>query len=368
MSSAIPQTDSNIDQYRDAFMGKMLESLNGYFDIQTIYIGNRLGLYKPLANATPLTAGELAARTGTDERYIREWLEAQTVAGILEVENADNPASERRFYLPPGHAEVLTDQESVNYLAPLSRMAVAAAQPMEALISAFRSGGGVSFAEYGADMRQGIGELNRPLFLKQLGNEYLPSIADIHRRLSAAPAARVADVGCGTGWSAIGMAKSYPKIRVDGFDLDESSIEEAQIHAQEAGLSDRVRFFLKDAGDQSLSGQYDLVTAFEAIHDMAVPVKSLHNMRKLAGQEGSVIVMDERTAERFTGKGNEIERFLYGFSILHCLPAGRSESHSAATGTVMRPDTLREYALEAGFSDVEILPIEDFFFRFYRLR
>lgn len=368
MNSAIQQINSNIDQSRDAFMEKILESLNGYFDIQTIYMGNRLGLYKPLAGSTSLTAGELAARTGTDERYVREWLEAQTVAGILEVENADVPASSRRFYLPPGHAEVLTDQESVNYLAPISRIAVAAAQPMEAIISAFRTGGGVSFADYGEDMRQGIGELNRPLFMKQLGDEYLPSITDIHRRLSAAPAARVADVGCGTGWSAIGMAKAYPEIIVDGFDLDESSIKEAQVHAQETGLTERVRFSLRDAGDSTLSGQYDMVTAFETIHDMADPVKSLRNMRKLAGPQGTVIVMDERTAERFTGNADEIERILYGFSILHCLPAGRSESHSAATGTVMRPDTMREYASEAGFSVVEILPIENFFFRFYRLR
>lgn len=368
MSSAIQQTNSNLDHNCDAFMGKMLESLNGYFDIQTIYMGNRLGLYKPLTGSTPMTARELAARTGTDERYVREWLEAQTVAGILEVDNAELPASDRRFYLPPGHAEVLTDQDSVNYLAPVARIAVAAALPMEAIISAFRTGGGVPFADYGADMRQGVGELNRPLFLKQLGDEYLPSIADINRRLSAEPAARVADIGCGTGWSAIGMAKAYPKIRVDGFDLDVSSIEEAQFHAQETGLTDRVRFFLRDAGDQTLSGKYDLVTAFETIHDMADPVNSLRNMRKLAGPQGSVIVMDERTAERFTGKGNEIEKILYGFSILHCLPAGRAESPSAATGTVMRPDTLSEYALEAGFGEMEILPIENFFFRFYRLR
>lgn len=186
--------------------------------------------------------------------------------------------------------------------------------------------------------------------------------------VDADPPARVADVGCSTGWSSIGMAKSYPKIHVDGFDLDPASVGEAQTHARAAGLSDRVRFDLRDAGDPSLSGQYDLVTAFETIHDMADPVKSLRNMLRLAGRTGSVIVMDERTAERFTPEGNEIERILYGFSILSCLPAGRSESPSAGTGTVMRPDTLREYALKADFHDVEILPIDNFFFRFYRLK
>lgn len=368
INRAIQINEEIAARQREAFMGKMLEALNGYFDIHTIYLGNRLGLYPPLAGPTGLTAGELAARTGTDERYVREWLEAQTVSGILEVEDACAPANERRFRLPAGHAEVLTDRESVNYLAPMARVAVGAAFPLEAIVSAFRTGGGVSFAEYGTDMRQGVGELNRPLFMTQLGGEYLPSIPDIHRRLLADPPARVADVGCGTGWSSIGMAKAYPKIRVDGFDLDPASVEEARDNAREAGLSDRICFDLRDAGDPSLSGRYDLVTAFETIHDMADPVKSLRNMLRLAGSTGSVIVMDERTAERFTPEGNEIERVLYGFSILSCLPAGRSESPSAGTGTVMRPDTLRDYARKAGFSDAEILPIDNFFFRFYRLR
>jgi 2-polyprenyl-3-methyl-5-hydroxy-6-metoxy-1,4-benzoquinol methylase len=368
MNTAIQINEDIMARQQEAFMGKMLEALNGFFDIHTIYIGNRLGLYKPLAGPTALTAKELAVRTGNDERYVREWLEAQTVSGILDVDDAEASSRERRYRLPAGHTEVLCDQESVNYLAPVTRMAVGAALPLEAIVSAFRTGGGVSFADYGADMRQGVGELNRPLFMTQLGDAYLPSIPDIHRRLSADPAARVADVGCGTGWSSIGMAKSYPKIRVDGFDLDPASIEEARAHAREEGFSDRVRFDLRDAGDPSLSGQYDLVTAFETIHDMADPVRSLRNMLRLAGPTGSVIVMDERTAERFTPEGNEIERILYGFSILSCLPAGRFDSPSAETGTVMRPETLREYAREAGFSELEILPIDNFFFRFYRLK
>jgi 2-polyprenyl-3-methyl-5-hydroxy-6-metoxy-1,4-benzoquinol methylase len=368
MSTAIQINEEITARQQEAFMGKMIEALNGFFDIHTIYLGNRLGLYKPLTGPTPLTANELATRTGTDERYVREWLEAQTVSGILKVDNADAPARKRRFSLPAGHTEVLTDPESVNYLSPVARAAMGAALPLEAIVSSFRTGEGVSFADYGTDLRQGLGELNRPLFLKQLGDEYLPSIPDIHRRLSADPPARVVDVGCGTGWSSIGMARSYPKIHVDGFDLDPASVEEAQTHAREAGFSDRVQFDLRDAGDPSLSGQYDLVTAFETIHDMADPVKSLRNMLRLAGPTGSIIVMDERTAAQFTPEGNEIERILYGFSILHCLPACRAESPSMETGTVMRPETLRDYAREAGFCEVEILPIDNFFFRFYRLK
>ncbi len=236
MNTAIQFNQEITARQQEAFMGKMLEALNGFFDIHTIYLGNRLGLYKPLAGPTALTADELAARMGTDERYVREWLEAQTVSGILEVEDANAPARKRRFSLPVGHTELLTEPESVNYLAPVARAAMGAALPLEAIVSAFRTGEGVSFAEYGTDLRQGLGALNRPLFMKQLGDEYLPSIPDIHRRLSADPPARVADVGCGTGWSSIGMAKSYPKIHVDGFDLDPASVEEAQITPRRRSL------------------------------------------------------------------------------------------------------------------------------------
>jgi 2-polyprenyl-3-methyl-5-hydroxy-6-metoxy-1,4-benzoquinol methylase len=226
----------------------------------------------------------------------------------------------------------------------------------------------VPWDTYGEDARQGVAELNRPLFLHQLGQEYLPIVKDVHRRLQADPPARVADMGCGLGWSGIGMAKAYPKIRVDGFDLDPASIEAARVNTKEAYLEDRVRFYVRDAGDPSLRGKYDLVTAFECIHDMADPVAALKTMLDLAGSDGSVIVMDERTAETFTPQGNEIEALLYGFSVLTCLPAGMADKPSVETGTVMRPDTLRRYAAEAGFCDVEILPIDNFFFRFYRLK
>ena len=368
MSTAIQFDDQIQARRRDAFMEQMVDAVNGYFKVYTIYLGNRLGLYAALANRQALTSRELAGRTGADERYVREWLEQQAVLGILDVQNEKVPAGERRYQLPPGHAEVLLHHESVNYLAPLAQAAVGVARPLAELETAFRTGGGIPFSAYGEDMRRGVGELNRPLFLHQLGRYYLPAIPDIHRRLLADPPARVADMGCGTGWSSIGMALSYPKIRVDGFDLDAASIEDARFNAQEADLGNRVRFETRDAGDPTLEGQYDLVTAFECVHDMSDPVAGLATMRRLAGPDGSVIVMDERTNDHFTTAPNPVEQFLYGFSIMGCLPAGMAEKPSAATGTVMRPHTLRQYARKAGFCDIEILPIENDFYRFYRLQ
>jgi SAM-dependent methyltransferase len=353
---------------RDQLVQRILRSTGGAFDIFTLYIGDRLGFYADLAANGPSTAAEVAARTGTHERYVREWLEQQTVTGMLDVDDEAAPAASRRFVLPPGHAEVLTDRDSLNYIAPLARLVAGAVRPLHQLLKAYRTGGGIPYRLYGPDVLEGQAGINRAMFLRQLGAEWLPSIPDLHRRLISDPPARVADIGCGAGWSSVGMARSYPKLRVDGFDLDEASVALARANVIGAGLEERVRIHRQAAGDPSLRGSYDLVTAFECVHDMADPVGALRTMLHLAGEAGSVIVMDERVGDRFTARGNDVEWMMYGWSVLHCLPVGKAEEPSAETGTVMRPETLRRYAEEAGFCEVEILPIDNFFFRFYRLR
>ena len=358
----------DIETRRDQLVQRILRSTGGAFDIFTLYIGDRLGFYADLAANGPSTAAEVAARTGTHERYVREWLEQQTVTGMLDVDDEAAPAASRRFVLPPGHAEVLTDRDSLNYIAPLARLVAGAVRPLHQLLKAYRTGGGVPYRLYGPDVFEGQAGINRAMFLRQLGAEWLPSIPDLHRRLISDPPARVADIGCGAGWSSVGMARSYPKLRVDGFDLDEPSVALARANVIDAGLEERVRIHRQDAGDPSLRGSYDLVTAFECVHDMADPVGALRTMLHLAGEAGSVIVMDERVGDRFTARGNDVEWMMYGWSVLHCLPVGKAEEPSAETGTVMRPETLRRYAEEAGFCEVEILPIDNFFFRFYRLR
>jgi 2-polyprenyl-3-methyl-5-hydroxy-6-metoxy-1,4-benzoquinol methylase len=155
---------------------------------------------------------------------------------------------------------------------------------------------------------------------------------------------------------------------VDGLDLDEPSIEQARRNAEEAGVAERVNFSVRDAGDPGLAGRYDLVTAIECIHDVSSqPVSVLSSMRQLAKKDGTVLVIDERVGNHFSSAEDDVEWMMYGWSVLHCLPVGMAEQPSAATGTVMRLDTLKQYAQEAGFSDVEVLPIDHFFFRFYRL-
>jgi 2-polyprenyl-3-methyl-5-hydroxy-6-metoxy-1,4-benzoquinol methylase len=355
------------DQERDEFINRLFEDALGAFSIFSVHIGNQLGFYHQLAHSEGLTAEDLAARTGTQERYVREWLEQQAAACILEVDQHSNGNENRRFRLPAARAEVLTDRDSLNYLSPLAQMVVGSIQPLDALLQAYRYGGGVPFHQYGIHLRQGQASMNRAMFLDQLGKEWLPKVTDVDARLQADPPARVADIGCGGGWSCIGIASSYPKVSVDGYDLDQASVELAHENIKSAGLEDRVRVYLQDASAPELKGHYDLVVAFECIHDMSDPVGALRTMRGLAGENGTVIVMDERAAEEFQPCAESLEKLLYGFSILHCLPVGMVDQPSAGTGTVMRPSTLQRYADEAGFFRVEILPIDNFFFRYYRL-
>lgn len=354
-------------QQRDELVERLFGASLGAIDILTVYLGEHLGLYQALSDGGPLTSLELAAKTGTHERYAREWLEQQAIIGIVEVDDADTVPKSRRYGLPPGHAEVLLDRDSLAYLGPLARFIPAIGKAMPKIMDAFRTGGGVPYAAYGADAREAQAALNRPAFINLLGEEWLPAIPDVHERLQADPPARVADIACGAGWSSIAIARAYPKVRVDGYDNDEASVQMARAYAAGANLEDRVSFHVRDAAEQTFSGNYDLVTIFEAIHDMSRPVEVLMTARRLAGEDGAVIVMDERVAETFAAPGEPIERFFYGASVLFCLPIGMAEQPSAGTGTVMRPDVLRAYATEAGFGDVEILPIEHDMWRFYRL-
>lgn len=354
-------------QGTEAFIGKILQSARGTFEIFGMYLGVKLGYYRALSSTGAATSRELAQRTGTYERYAREWLEQQAISGIINVDDENLDGRSRRYTLPEHHREVLADEESVNYLGALPILLAGAVRPLEAVVQAYKNGSGVAYGEYGADLVEGQAGMNRALFLREMGSSWLPAITDVHQRLLSDPPARVADVGAGAGWSSIAIAQSYPDAEIDGFDLDPASVEMARRNAARAGLDGRVRFHLRDAADPRLAGQYDLVAAFECIHDMADPVSALTAMKQLAGPAGTVLVVDERVAESFSTTNNDIDWMMYGWSILHCLPVGMADKPSAETGTVMRPDVLRAYAREAGFKSLEILPIENYFFRFYRL-
>jgi len=349
----------------DALVERLFTSVLATMDVHAIYLGDRLGYYRVLDNDDGLTSAELASRTATAERYAREWLEQQAVTGILVTDGGTDPAT-RRFRLPRTHVEPMTDMLSPNYLVPVARFVVGAGKHIDALVAAFRSGGGVSWAEMGVDAREAQAAANRPFFLGELGQKHLPAIPDVDAALRAG--GRMADIGCGLGWSSIAVALAYPDALVDGYDIDAPSIDGARRNAAEAGVADRVRFHLADAAEIAAGGQrYDVVTAFECVHDLPDPVGVLAAMRALAGDTGVVLVMDEKVAETFTAPGDDVERLMYGYSILCCLADGLAHTPSVGTGTVMRPDTLRQYAADAGFAQVDVLPIDTEVFRYYRL-
>ncbi len=350
----------------EALVGRLFDSGLSTIDVLTVYIGDHLGLYRALRDGGSMIPSELASKCSINERYAREWLEQQAVAGILMVDEASAPGA-RRYSLPQGHALTLTDPESPFSMAPLARSLVACAIALPKILDAFRTGGGVSWTDFGPDMIEAQGDFNRPWLLSSFGAEYLPLIPDVHQRLQADPPAHVADFACGVGWASVAIASAYPKTIVHGFDLDDSSIEIATKNASERGLNDRVTFQVQDITQSSLEGGYDLVVVIEAIHDLSRPVEALTSIRKVLAPGGCAIVADENVGDAFAAPGDELERFFYGFSVLCCLPAGMSEQPSAATGTVMRSGTMRSYAVEAGFSDVEVLAIPHDLLRFYRL-
>jgi len=353
---------------RDALVGRLFEATLGAWDLLGVYLGDRLGLYRTLAERGGQTSEELASATGTSERYVREWLEQQATSGLLAVDDAAAAADKRRYRLPQGHDEALTDATSLNYIAPIARLVVACARPVDDLLEAFRTGDGIPYQTFGADLHEGQAAFTRPMFDKLLGSQWLPAIPDIHARLQADPPARVADVACGEGFSTIAIARAYRKVLVDGVDSDEASIRAAEQHLAGSGVEDRVAFHLHDAAAPQLAGHYDLVYIHEALHDMSYPVDVLRACGDLLGEGGSIVVADELVPDAFTASGDALERFYYGFSVLHCLPVGMVGEAAAGTGTVMRADTVRRYAEEAGVGRFEILPIENDFYRFYRLR
>jgi len=192
-------------------------------------------------------------------------------------------------------------------------------------------------------------------------------VPDLHQRLTTAPSSRIADIGCGLGWSSIALARAYPHSHVDAVDSDPASIDEASKHAADAGAADRITFRVHDAAEPLPADSYDAVFIFEALHDMARPVGALAAVRRMLRNDGVCIVMDEKVADHFTAPGDEVERFMFASSVLHCLPVGRAEQPSAGTGTVLRRTIVERYAAEAGFTSVTTLPVEHDFFRLYQL-
>ena len=342
---------------RDALVERLFGAAVRKFDLCGVYIGDRLGLYRALAERGPVSATELASAAGIKERYALEWLEQQAASAILDLVDSDDGV--QRFALPPGHAEALLDEEESELCRPIRT-------PIGRLSTTDRCAARRVQAWWWRPLR-GLWRRHarrpggvHPTSLRTTAGSEVAAVRarDPHARLQADPPARVAEHPLWSGISSMSIARGYPKVRVDGIDLDEASIDAARRHLAGSGVEERVRFTLRDAADPALAHQYDLVTVFEALHDMSYPVEVLRAARALLADGGVVLVGDERTAQSFRAPADDLERLYYGFSILHCLPVGMVGERAARTGTVIRPATVESYARDAGFSNIEEAPME----------
>jgi len=329
-------------------------------DVIAIAIGDRLGYYEAL-DAGPTTPDALAQATGTSRRYCREWLEQQAMSGY--VEHRDGV-----FGLAPGVADVLARRGTSAWLAPLPRMVAAAAAHWTRVADGAARGTGLGWAAFGRDMFEAQSDVNAAALLESLADGWLAAaLPGVHARLADGQPLRVADVGCGGAWAGIALAQRFPGVQVDGYDVDGPTVELAQRNVAAQGLTDRVRVLHQDPAVRAPAGAYDLVMAFECIHDMPGPVAVLRAMRRMVAEDGHVLVADMAGAEEFRPDGDLVQRSLYGYSVLICLPDAMSGNPEGATGSVMRPSTMQRYARDAGFSAAVPLDVEHDFWRFYEL-
>jgi 2-polyprenyl-3-methyl-5-hydroxy-6-metoxy-1,4-benzoquinol methylase len=365
MTSTPTLTPSDTDDIRtDELAERLFAATIGTLELFSIHLGRRLGLYELLADGRARTPSELADDAGIAERYAREWLEQQAVAGLLDLVGPDDDANARRYQLSSAHARVLAYADDQAHVAPFGSIVAGIGQALPEVVEAYRTGVGVPYSEFGEDFRDGQGGINRPAFTSDLVEDWLPSLPDVHTRLQAG--VRVADIGCGIGWSTQALARAYPNSLVTGIDTDAGSIADAWA-ALPADLPGQIDFVQAGAADADRHGPFDVVIVLETLHDIGDPVAGLAGIRSALADNGVVLIADERVADAFTAPGDEVERMMFGWSVLHCLPAAVVEGGPGAVGTALRAETLHRMAAEAGFSASETLPIDNDLFRFYRL-
>ena len=348
----------------EEFSGNLFMAALATMELANVELGVRLGLYEALSGAGPTTVGELAKAAGIAERYAQEWLEQQAVAGVVEVDDTTLAPDQRRFTLPNAHAHVLIDDDSEACMKPCAAVVPWLAKAIDIMEQEFKEGTGAAFGLF--DLHDVQAAFTRPVFVNHLTQTWLPALPEVQAKLASGDKVRIAEVGCGEGLASVTIAKAYPNAELDGYDLDDASIAAANRAAADAGVADRARFEVRDAADPAIAGDYDLVMAIEMLHDVPDPVGILRTMKRLAGEQGTVLVVDERTEDAFTVPANEMERLFYAFSTLHCLAVSMQDG-GVGTGTVIRADTVRQYAADAGFANVEILDVEHPQFVLYRL-
>ena len=338
--------------------GRLSDSLIGGMELLSIELGRKLGAYTVLA-LEPITADAFAGKVGIPERYAIEWLSQQVAAGLVRLDDDG-------YVLPETHVPVLVDDESPAFALGFAPLLLGTALTLPSVVTAYATGTGVGYDQYGTEFREGIAMTNRPQFVHELTG-WLDHLPEVSARLATGGV--VLDAGCGSGWSTIALAKAFPQATIIGVDLDEGSIADAQRHVDAAGLGYRIELICANVLDEqrlraAAPNGYELITVFEALHDMGEPDLALAGFRRLLAQGGEVLVGDDHGGE---DPNDPAERLNRVFSALHCTPATWAESDRVVNGTVLRPHAVSDWALAAGFTDVEHLAIEHPFWWFYRV-
>jgi ubiquinone/menaquinone biosynthesis C-methylase UbiE len=320
------------------FVNKAVGDVGAVLAGSMVVIGDRLGLYRTMAGAGPMTSEQLATETGTSERYIREWLGAQAAAGYVKY------CGDERYELPPEHAIPLTDETSAACVIGAFETAVGAAQSTDRIADAFVTGDGVFWGDHDGHVHTGCERFFRPGYVNFLTSTWIPALDGVEARLETG--IRVIDVGCGRGASTIHMAQAYPQSTFVGADAHDGSVTAARKNAAEAGVGDRVTF--EHATAKSYDGEFDLVAFFDCLHDLGDPVGALVHAKASLGENGSVLIVEPMAGDRVDENLNPVGAAYYGFSTLLCTPNSLSQETKAALGAQAGEERIRDCAEQAG--------------------
>lgn len=336
---------TSIDNDRlEAFVGQIVDEVGGTLNTALVAIGDRLGLYRAMADSQPLDAAELAARTGTHERHVQEWLNTQAASGFVSYDPQSG-----RYALPAEQALALTDESSPIAMAGAFQTAMAALDGWERVAESFKTGAGVGWHEHHHDLFDGTERFFAGTYRAELVGSWLPALDGVVEKLEAG--ARVADVGCGHGASTILMAEAYPRSTFVGYDYHRESIATASQRAEAAGVAERVAFAVGAADEYPTDG-YDLIATFDALHDMGDPVAAARHAREALGDDGTWMIVEPRAGDRVEDNLNPVGRFYYAFSTLACTPGSLAQPGRAALGAQAGEARLSEVIEVGGFSRV----------------
>lgn len=358
---------SGIDQKKaEEFSQKVLGDATGAYVMMMANLGDRLGLFKTLADSKPVNSEELAVGAGVNERYAREWLSAMACAGYLEYDVAS-----ARFILPPEHVPALAEESGPMFFGGLFQQFPGSVGVIDQIDQAFRKGGGVPQSAYGDNFWCGLERFTAGWFENLLLQEWIPNVPDVKAKLengaAMAHVTAVADVGSGNGRALIKLAETYPKSRYVGYDIFESAIDMATENAAAAKVADRVTFKQLDVAE-GLPEQYDVVTTFDVIHDMANPRGALRAIREGMQPDGTYLMLEINSSDKLEENIGPMGALLYSISVMYCMTTSLAQGGEGLGTCGMPEPRVREFCREAGFSSVRRLPLDDAFNAVYEIK